>query len=135
MRVLIVEDDLDLQLSLVDLLSKLGYAVEAVGDGVSALERLEGTDVLLADINLPGMDGLELCSQARMCNPTLGVIVMTGYDTPRGRIEAFLHSADAYLAKPFETKDLLEHLHQLMGSAPDVSEGRVPALGVRGRCS
>ena len=122
MHVLIVEDDLDLQFSLVDLLGKSGYAVQAVGDGLSALEKLEGADVLLADIGIPGMDGLELCSEARSHYPYVNVILMTGCDSPLSRSEASCRGAELYLTKPFDTEVLLAHLRRFEGSLRAATE-------------
>jgi DNA-binding response OmpR family regulator len=123
MRVLIVEDDLDLQYALVDLLAKAGYDVEAAGDGFSAVEKLHDTDVLLTDIGIPGMDGLELCSEARSRQPAVNVIVMTGCDSTPGRSEATRRGAEAYLTKPFDRKVLLAHLRRFEGSGRGACPG------------
>jgi CheY-like chemotaxis protein len=98
-----------------DLLSKAGYGVEAAGDGPSALRMAGRADVLLTDIGIPGMDGLELMSRARARHPRLAVIVMTGYDSPRRRSEAQRRGACAYLAKPFAGPELLGYLRVLEG--------------------
>jgi len=117
MQILVVEDDLDFQKSLLDLLEKVGYGVEAVGDGLSALERMEHADVLLADLGVPGMDGLELCTEARTRWPSMNVIIMTGCDTPLARREAALRGAEAYLAKPFDREVLLAYLRRFEGTS------------------
>jgi DNA-binding response OmpR family regulator len=132
MHVLIVEDDLDFQFSLVDLLAKLGYAVEAVGDGFSAAEKLPDTDVLLADISIPGMDGLELCSEARRHYPDVNVILMTGYDSPLARSEATCRGAEVYLVKPFDRDVLLAHLRRFENSHRHTSRKRPIAAGAGG---
>jgi DNA-binding response OmpR family regulator len=143
MRVLIVEDDEDFRLSLSDMLSKAGFAVEAVGDGLSALRMSGRADVLLTDIGIPGMDGLELLSRAKAQVPSLAVLVMTGYDSPRSRAEACRRGAAAYLPKPFEKATLLELLNCLEGRIEKPSEPsgalfasgattRGPRIGVRG---
>jgi CheY-like chemotaxis protein len=121
MQVLIVEDDLDFQRSLVDLLEKAGYGVEAVGDGLSALERIEDADVLLTDIGISGLDGLELCRVARALKPALGVIVMTGCDSLWSREEASRRGVELFLSKPFEREELLGclcRLERIPGEAP-----------------
>jgi len=132
MHVLIVEDDLDFQYSLVDLLAKLGYAVQAVGDGVSALEKLESADVLLADIGIPGMDGLELCSEARNHYPDVNVILMTGCDSALSRSEASCRGAELYLAKPFDTEVLLAHLRRFEHSAREAAKATPSMVGTGG---
>lgn len=117
MRVLIVEDDEDFRISLVDLLLKLGFAVDSAEDALTALGKLQSADVMLTDISLSGMDGLELCGEAKRTFPHLGVIVMTGYDSPEKRREAERLGAAYYLAKPFERRDLLDCLAALKRSA------------------
>lgn len=113
MRILIAEDDEDFRHSLSDLLSKAGHAVEAVGDGLSALRMSATAEVLVADMGIPGLDGLELLSQARRRHPELAVVVMTGCDTHRSRQEAFRRGALAYLPKPFGKEALLRLLRCL----------------------
>lgn len=143
MRVLIVEDDDDFRRSLSDMLSKAGFTVDAAGDGLSALRMSARADVLLTDIGIPGMDGLELLSQAKAQFPSLAVLVMTGYDSPRSRSEACRRGAAAYLPKPFEKASLLELLRCLEGRMEKLREPvgalfasramkRVPGVGVRG---
>jgi two-component system, OmpR family, response regulator QseB len=129
MRVLLVEDDLDFRRSLRDLLVKAGHCVDAVGDGLAALGGLSGADVVLADIGVPGMDGLKLLSQARLRFPRLPVLVMTGYDSPRYRIEARLRGAMGFLVKPFCGAELLAHLNSLGGVPRTVSALVVPEPG------
>ena len=122
MRVLIVEDDEDFRRSLVDLLAKAGHVVEAAGDGPSALQLCERADVLITDIGIPGMDGLELLSRAKARWPSLAVLVMTGCDSPRSRSEACQRGAAAYLPKPFEKATLLGLLRCLEGRIEKLHE-------------
>jgi two-component system response regulator FlrC len=117
MRVLVVEDDEDFRLSLVDLLVKQGFDVASAEDALEALGLLEGSDIMLTDISLAGMDGLELCGVAHTRQPSLGIVVMTGYDSPHKRAEALRNGACAYLAKPFEKVDLLDGLRRASGSS------------------
>jgi CheY-like chemotaxis protein len=117
MRVLVVEDDEDFRLSLVDLLIKQGFDVASAEDAPAALGLLEGSDIMLTDISLAGMDGLELCEVCHSQRPSMGIVVMTGYDSPNKRAEALRNGACAYLAKPFEKVDLLEGLQRASGSS------------------
>lgn len=135
MRVLLVEDDLDFQRSLEDLLVRAGYLVDAVGDGRAALEKVPGADVLVTDIGVPGMDGLELLSRARAGNPRVSVIVMTGYDSPRRRSEAQRRGACTYLVKPFAGLELLGCLRTLEAACrPRLAKPRATSRGqVEGR--
>lgn len=113
MRILVVEDDEDFRLSLVDLLVKQGLDVDSAGDAHSALEKLEGSDVMLTDLCLGGMDGMELCRLARTRHPGIEIIMMTGFDPGARRTEVTRRGARAFLAKPFKNGDLLECLHTI----------------------
>jgi DNA-binding response OmpR family regulator len=129
MNVLLVEDDLDFQRCLADLLVREGHMVEAVGDGAAALERVPGADVLVTDIGIPGLNGLELCRRALFLKPALTILVMTGCDSPRVRAEASMRGAAAFLAKPFEAEELLEQLRRLEVLSSGVSPGELVAAG------
>jgi CheY-like chemotaxis protein len=126
MRVLVVEDDEDFRLSLVDLLVKQGFDVASAEDAPAALGLLEGSDIMLTDISLAGMDGLELCGVAHSQRPSMGIVVMTGYDSPHKRAEASRNGARAYLAKPFEKDDLLEGLQWAAGSSSEKPIRNIP---------
>ena len=121
MRVLVVEDDEDFRSSLVDLLAKGGFEVESAEDGPSALSKLDESDVMLADICLGGMDGIELCGIARSRRPDLEVIMMTGYDSVAKRCEATRYGARAFLAKPFQKVELMECLGEIRSERNDAA--------------
>ena len=87
--------------------------MEALGDGGAALEKVTGADVLVTDIGVPGIDGLELLSRAKARDPRVAVIVMTGYDSPHSRSEAQRRGRYAYLVKPFGGVELLGRLRTL----------------------
>jgi two-component system, NtrC family, response regulator AtoC len=125
MRVLLVEDNLDFQRSLKEMLVKAGFTVHAVSDGVSALRRLKGADVLITDIGIPCMDGLNLCTEARLRRPGLAVIVMTGCDSGSSRQEARRRGAAFFLSKPFDREVLLACLRSL---EPPVENQGAPVL-------
>jgi CheY-like chemotaxis protein len=114
MHVLVVEDDEDFRLSLVDLLLKQGFDVLAAENASEALELVADADVMLTDISLGGMDGLELCGLARARHPELEVVVMTGYDSPGKSAEAERRGARGFLAKPFTKRDLLRCFDELV---------------------
>jgi two-component system OmpR family response regulator len=116
MRVLVVEDEDRIAQFLKKGLTEKGYAVEAVGDSDSALERLEKTpfDLLILDLLLPGSrDGLELCREIRSRGIRSKVLMLTARDSVENKIEGLDSGADDYLVKPFSFRELLARLRAL----------------------
>ncbi len=118
-RVLIVEDEESILLSLEFLLGKEGYAVDIARAGPAALhmQRAQPPDLILLDVMLPLIDGFELCRLIRD-NPALrGTRIMLL--TARGReteiARGMALGADAYLTKPFSTRDLMHRVRELLG--------------------
>lgn len=105
-NVLIVEDSLTLQQMITMALETRGYAVEGVSDGVSALRLLSEwlPDAILLDLNLPDIDGFELCKRIKRDPKTrnIPVLVMTGMDQPGFEIMAIEAGADDFIAKPVD---------------------------------
>ncbi|GAB4482459.1 MAG: sigma-54 dependent transcriptional regulator [Thermodesulfovibrionales bacterium] len=101
-KILIVEDEETLRESLKRVLSRDGYEVEAVSDAESALLTIDGnfTDVLITDIILPRMNGIELLKKAREANPEQIVIVMTAFASLETAVEALRAGAYDYIIKP-----------------------------------
>jgi DNA-binding NtrC family response regulator len=107
-KILIVEDESSLRLVMQKELQRLGYVVQAAPDGEAALRQLEeaGVDVLLSDINMPKMDGMELLRRVReRANPP-EVILLTGYATIETAVEAMKLGAYDYLSKPYRVTEL-----------------------------
>jgi two-component system response regulator AtoC len=102
-RVLVIDDDESLRESLVLVLAAEGFEVVGVADGESALARVEGSifDVVLCDVRMPGVDGLELLPQLVRRLPGSTVILMSAYGTDDLALEAMKRGAYDYLAKPF----------------------------------
>jgi CheY-like chemotaxis protein len=118
--ILIVDDDADLRDVLAAMLVNAGHIVEQASDGPDALQRLSTGefDVVLLDINLPSMNGLDVLAQIRgMLHPPL-VIVMTGDDTPEPLLEAVRLQAYRYLRKPFPLRTIIEVIDDAMATAP-----------------
>ncbi len=112
LTILIVEDDRDISDLLRAAFEAEGYRVRSVGDGRSALAALEDElpDVLLLDLMLPDIDGLELCARVRERPPTapyLPVIMLTALDTPAYKQLGFERGADDYVTKPFDLSEVL----------------------------
>lgn len=100
--VLLVDDDRELRETLAEALRTEGFVVEAVGRGADALAQLRARpfDVVLTDLRMQGMDGLELCRQARAAAPTIPVVVITGFGDLAAAVEAIRAGAYDFLAKP-----------------------------------
>ncbi len=112
--VLVVEDEPQMCTLLQDLLEPAGYRVECATDARSGLARIAagGVDLVLLDRMLPGGDGLELCRQvrARETDLYLPMLMMTALSGRDARLEGFAAGADDYIAKPFDTQDLLDRV-------------------------
>lgn len=97
-----------------------GFHVIEASDGLSALEVLkaEPVDLLLTDIVMPGLDGIELIERAHELQPQLRAIIMTGHKTNQTVISAFRNKACDFLSKPFHVDELLEAIHSAMNRDP-----------------
>ena len=108
MNLLLVEDDVDLALALSRVLCKRGFEVQTVGDGIDALSRLNKRqfDVVLLDLSIPGMDGLQLLTRLRGRGDKTPVLVLTARGGVGDRVSGLNAGADDYLAKPFDLDEL-----------------------------
>ncbi len=107
-KILLVEDDLDLGLTIVDYLCTQHYTVESVSDGTEALDLL-GTyvyDLVIMDWGLPGVTGIEICRQARSRGVKTPIIMLTGRSHISEKETGFESGVDDYLTKPFDMKEL-----------------------------
>lgn len=110
---LLAEDNEDLRELMVRALERRGVQVEAVGDGLEALERLRGQayDVMLFDLGLPGMDGLELGRHARQLRPDARLVAATGHGSNRIQTQTQEAGFDLHLVKPIDVAKLVRWLH------------------------
>lgn len=116
--ILVVEDDADLQAALCDTLSLAGYSTETANDGVEALEilRRKTVDMVITDIQMPGMDGHELLKQIKTQWQDLPVMLMTAYGSIQMAVEAMRDGAVDYLSKPFEAEVLATMVSRYVGT-------------------
>jgi nitrogen regulation protein NR(I) len=115
-HILLIEDDVSLAVNLCDVLKEDGFKVTVCKRGDEGL-RCAGTDdcdVVLSDLRLPGLGGLELVKQLHQTQPRLPVVLMTAHGTIETAIEATKLGAYDYLQKPFEMPDLLSVLHRAL---------------------
>ncbi|MCG3169647.1 MAG: Regulatory protein AtoC [Pseudomonadales bacterium] len=127
MRVLIVEDDHELREALADTLDVAGCEVEAAAAGAEALARLAhaAPDVLVSDVNMPGMDGHELLRHARRSHPQVPVVLITAFGSIERSVRAMRDGASDYLVKPFEPAQLIEVIARLGPQAASRGEDPV----------
>jgi DNA-binding response OmpR family regulator len=107
-QILVVEDDTDLRRTLRDALALAGYAVETVADGQAALAALasRGYALMVLDLGLPKMDGLDVLRRVRASDNPMPVLVLTARDGVEHRVLGLRLGADDYLAKPFALEEL-----------------------------
>jgi len=106
--VLIVEDDASLRRTLRTTLTALSFDVGEAGTGEEALVRLRMVDyeVVLLDLNMPGMGGIETCRAIRLTYPRLPILVLTVRDSEDDKVLALESGADDYITKPFQMREL-----------------------------
>lgn len=116
MRVLLVEDDLDLSGSLKEGLQRAGFSVELTRDGIEAdaILSVRNFDLVVLDIGLPGMLGLEVLERFRKRCATTPVLVLTAHDTLQDKVTGLKAGADDYVLKPFMFEELEARLHALL---------------------
>lgn len=117
MHLLIVEDNRDLAIELTDYFETRGDSVDTAADGVTGLHLavVNHYDAIVLDLNLPGIDGLELCRRFRMeTDKWVPVLMLTARDTVDDRIAGFEQGADDYLVKPFSMKELTLRIHSIV---------------------
>jgi two-component system OmpR family response regulator len=109
LRILVVEDDPDLNRQLTQALGEAGYAVDSAVDGEDGhyLGDTEPYDLVILDIGLPKMDGLSVLAQWRQAKRTMPVIILTARDRWSDKVAGMDAGADDYLAKPFHMEELL----------------------------
>ena len=112
MKILIIEDEQRLREGLVDLLSAAEHEVTAVGDGRSALEvgMADPFDLVLLDLMLPQVDGIEVCRRLRQARPTLPILMLTARGAEDDKVAGFAAGADDYVTKPFGVRELLARI-------------------------
>jgi DNA-binding NtrC family response regulator len=116
-KVLIAEDEEITLKHLLSILQKEGYEVKGVGDGLKALEKIgkEHFDVLIADIKMPGLSGIELLEKIKEKHLETEVIIITGYGSISSAVEAMRKGARDYITKPFDLDELLLKVKQIYG--------------------
>jgi DNA-binding response OmpR family regulator len=119
-KILIADDEPNIVISLEFLMKREGHAVSIARDGPSALEAIRSTrpDLVLLDVMMPGMSGFEVCQAVRADDALAGVKILMlsakGRDTDIAKGSAL--GADAYMTKPFSTRELADKVRELLGA-------------------
>jgi two-component system, cell cycle response regulator CpdR len=117
-RILLAEDDDDLRRFLVKALENAGHAVKAFGEGASAFEEIkqENFDLLLTDIVMPEMDGIELARRAAELDPALKIMFITGFAAVALNPDSRAPKDAKVLSKPFHLRDLVNEVNRMMAA-------------------
>lgn len=114
--ILVVEDDPAIRRGLVDCLTLSGYRVLESGEGTQAMQMILGNslDLVLLDVMLPGMNGLEILPELRRSRPALPVIMVTARGSEEDRVQGLKGGADDYVVKPFSSTELLARVEAVL---------------------
>lgn len=114
LRMLVVDDESEVLDVMVDVLKQEGYSPQATTDSREASRLLETTpfDIIVSDIMMPHLNGLELLELAKRQNPHVQVVLVTGYSTREVALEALNRGATGYIEKPFHTDQLLASVRE-----------------------
>jgi DNA-binding NtrC family response regulator len=113
-RILIVDDDENIRKVLETILEDEGYTVESVDTAKKGIEKSEKAfyNLVLIDVRLPDMEGIELLAKMRDTKPKMRKIIITGYPTLQNAVAAVNKGADAYVMKPFDAEKLLQTIRE-----------------------
>ncbi|MBM4357939.1 MAG: response regulator transcription factor [Deltaproteobacteria bacterium] len=129
-RVLLVDDDARLQELLAAYLSQNGFDVTGAADGRKGLAALEASsfDIVLLDVMMPGLDGIEVCRRIRATS-RIPIVMLTAKGDETERVVGLELGADDYVAKPFSPRELLARLRALIRRAQPLAENRMLTVG------
>lgn len=130
LQLLLVEDDIDLASAVIDYLDLEDMLCDHAGNGVAGLNLLQNNyyDVLILDLNLPKMNGLEVCETLRSEGIDIPILMLTAKDTLDDKLIGFAKGADDYLVKPFAMQELIARIQVLSRRR----SGQVTKLSVSG---
>lgn len=130
MRILIIEDDLRVAELLQRGLEEHGFTPTLAYDGISGkkLALQNDYDLIITDIILPKMDGIDLCKFIRQSKPNMPIIMLTALGTTDDKVEGFDAGADDYLVKPFEMRELIARIRALLNRSDNSNNSSVTIL-------
>jgi DNA-binding response OmpR family regulator len=130
-RILVVEDEASLREGIVDLLAGDGHQLVAVGDGVAGVEAglRDPFDLVVLDLMLPRLDGMEVCRRLRAARPGVPILMLTARGSEDDKVRGLMEGADDYVTKPFSARELLARVRALGRRAPTESLDEVQVDG------
>jgi two-component system KDP operon response regulator KdpE len=132
-RVLIVDDEIAIRRALHNTLHGMGFEVDDAASGEAAMDRVRdaGYDVVLMDINMPGIGGIRACREIRKSLPHLGILMLTVRDREEDKVTALDAGADDYITKPFNIRELAARIRAAVrrSSASRVDPDAVIRIG------
>lgn len=133
MRILVVEDDADLNRQLVEALKEAGYAVDTASDGEEGhfLGDTEPYDAVVLDIGLPILDGISVLEQWRRAGRMMPVLILTARDRWSDKVQGIDAGADDYVAKPFHIEEVLARVRALVRRAAGHATNEIECGDVR----
>ncbi|WDR06389.1 response regulator transcription factor [Devosia rhodophyticola] len=133
MRILVVEDDTNLNRQIKDALTEAGYAVDVAFDGEEGhfLGDTEPYDAVVLDIGLPQMDGLSVLEEWRRAGKSMPVLLLTARDRWSDKVQGIDSGADDYVAKPFHMEEVLARIRALVRRAAGHASNEIVAGAVR----
>ncbi len=119
-QILVADDEKSIRLTVSQALASQGYEVATATDGTMALEKIKSlsVDLLLLDINMPGMDGIEVLKKATTQQPSLKVVMISAHGSVDNAVEAMKLGAVDYLQKPFTPSELRELVQRVLNREP-----------------
>lgn len=126
-KILVVDDEEKIRSSLKELLDLEGYDVDAVEGGKEALDRVEEEefDVMVLDLKMPGVDGLEVVRKAVHVSPSTRIVLLTGHGSLESAIEAIRNNVSDYLEKPVKTHELLTSIQRALAKRTEQQQRRL----------
>jgi DNA-binding NtrC family response regulator len=134
MRILVVDDEIRILEMLRKGLAQMGgHSVETAAGGLEAIQKIDGDtfDLILTDLKMPEMDGIELLKMIKGTRPEIMVILMTAYGSIETAVEAMKIGADDYITKPIDFHELLHHLSKAQRESLLLRENRFLRMEVR----
>ncbi len=115
-KILLVDDESDVLEGLVDYLGKKGFDVDTATNGEMALETVKANppDLVILDVRMPGMDGIEVCRRLRKLSPSTRIIFLSALQQDVDKAKGLMTGGDDYIAKPFSTLELLARVKAVL---------------------
>ncbi|MBD3225554.1 MAG: response regulator [Caldithrix sp.] len=129
-RILIVEDEIQMQSGLQDNLEFDGYEVEAVADGQTAIDKIstESYDLIILDVMLPEKSGFDVCKETRQKGINTPILMLSAKTDEIDKVRGLEFGADDYVAKPFSLRELLARVKALLRRSPTLDEENIQSV-------